>query len=187
MAAVTSGGRSEAADELLKEALLAAGNGSGSGGDGDGEEDLEEIRSVGSFLRHAADENRKLWYLAGPAIITSITQYSLGAITQVFAGHLTTLELDAISTENNVIAGLAFGIMVCILYPLHILDVRVEYTDPWAPGTIVGVPDTCRQKYSSSSNSNWLSQRNKIRNLEQASHTCMDKKDSDLVHYTHRL
>jgi hypothetical protein len=111
--AVTSGHR-ERADEPLKEALLAARNGSGS--DGDGEKDLEEIRSVGSFLRHAAEENRKLWYLAGPAIITSITQYSLGGITQVFAGHLTTLELDAISTENNVIAGLAFGIMVCVHY-----------------------------------------------------------------------
>ncbi|PWZ26219.1 Protein DETOXIFICATION 30 [Zea mays] len=109
--AVTSG-HSERADEPLKEALLAARNGSGSDGDGDGEKDLEEIRSVGSFLRHAAEENRKLWYLAGPAIITSITQYSLGGITQVFAGHLTTLELDAISTENNVIAGLAFGIML---------------------------------------------------------------------------
>jgi MATE family multidrug resistance protein len=100
-------------DEMLREALLAAGNGNGSFSKG--EEDLEEIRSVGSFLRHAAAENRKLWYLAGPAIFTSIAQYSLGAITLVFAGHLTTLELDAFSTENNVIAGLALGITVCIL------------------------------------------------------------------------
>ncbi|CAD6265010.1 unnamed protein product [Miscanthus lutarioriparius] len=103
--AVSGGG-----DEMLRESLLAAGNGNGNGSFSKGEEDLEEIRSVGSFLRHAAAENRKLWYLAGPAIFTSIAQYSLGAITLVFAGHLTTLELDAFSTENNVIAGLALGI-----------------------------------------------------------------------------
>jgi hypothetical protein len=30
----------------------------------------------------------------------------------VFADRLTTLELDAVSTENNVVAGLAFGITV---------------------------------------------------------------------------
>ncbi|KAJ1269567.1 hypothetical protein BS78_07G221700 [Paspalum vaginatum] len=100
---------------LLREALLeeAAGNGNGSSNNhssGKGEADLEEIRSVGEFLRHAAAENRRLWCLAGPAIFTSIAQYSLGAITLVFAGHLTTLELDAVSTENNVIAGLALGI-----------------------------------------------------------------------------
>lgn len=91
-------------DDALREALLAGGNGKG-------EEDLEEIRSVAAFLRHTAEENRRLWYLAGPAIFTSLAQYSLGAVTQVFAGHLTTLDLDAVSTENSVIAGLAFGIM----------------------------------------------------------------------------
>uniref|UniRef100_A0A0D9XAL4 Protein DETOXIFICATION n=1 Tax=Leersia perrieri TaxID=77586 RepID=A0A0D9XAL4_9ORYZ len=76
------------------------------------QEDLEEIRSVKEFMRLAAEENRRLWYLAGPAIFTSLAQYSLGAVTQVFAGHLTTLELDAVSTENMVIAGLALGIML---------------------------------------------------------------------------
>uniref|UniRef100_A0A0E0AYL4 Protein DETOXIFICATION n=1 Tax=Oryza glumipatula TaxID=40148 RepID=A0A0E0AYL4_9ORYZ len=59
------------------------------------QDDLEEIRSVGELMRLAAEENRRLWYLAGPAIFTSLAQYSLGAVTQVFAGHLTTLELDA--------------------------------------------------------------------------------------------
>uniref|UniRef100_A0ACD5ZX75 Uncharacterized protein n=1 Tax=Avena sativa TaxID=4498 RepID=A0ACD5ZX75_AVESA len=91
-------------DDALRVALLAS---AGGGEDGD----LEEIRSVSTFLRRAGEENRRLWLLAGPAIFTSLAQYSLGAITQVLAGHLTTLELDAVSTENSVIAGLAFGIM----------------------------------------------------------------------------
>ncbi|KAK1303702.1 Protein TRANSPARENT TESTA 12 [Acorus calamus] len=75
------------------------------------EEDIEEIRSCGQFMGLAVEENKKLWCLAGPAIFTALAQYSLGALTQVFAGHLTTLELDAVSVENMVIAGLAYGIM----------------------------------------------------------------------------
>lgn len=107
---------------MMREALLPPpagdGNGNGTGGGKVEVEDLEEIRSVRAFLRHAAEENRRLWHLAGPAIFTSIAQYSLGAVTLVFAGHLTTLELDAVSTENNVIAGLALGIMVLDLTTL---------------------------------------------------------------------
>ncbi|KAF3324929.1 putative MATE efflux family protein [Carex littledalei] len=74
--------------------------------------DLEEIKSIKKFLKEAKEENKRIWSLAGPAIFTAIAQYSLGGSTQVFAGHLTTLELDAVSTENSVIAGLAFGIML---------------------------------------------------------------------------
>ncbi|KAK1326922.1 Protein TRANSPARENT TESTA 12 [Acorus calamus] len=76
------------------------------------EEDIEEISSCGQFIELAVEENKKLWCLAGPAIFTALAQYSLGALTQVFAGHLTTLELDAVSIENMVIAGLAYGIML---------------------------------------------------------------------------
>ncbi|XP_014503416.1 protein DETOXIFICATION 33-like [Vigna radiata var. radiata] len=57
-------------------------------------------------------ESKKLWRLAGPAIITSICQYSLGALTQTFAGQLGDLALAAVSVENSVIAGLGFGVML---------------------------------------------------------------------------
>ena len=63
---------------------------------------------IGSF----AEESKKLWKLAGPAIFTAICQYSLGALTQVFTGWVGELELAAVSVENSVIAGLAFGVMV---------------------------------------------------------------------------
>ncbi|XP_042379873.1 protein DETOXIFICATION 33-like [Zingiber officinale] len=92
----------------MEEALL----GNNGGRAGNAEEDMEEIRSVKQFGRAWAAENKRLWYLAGPSIFTSVCRYSLGATTQIFAGHLTTLELDAVSTENMVIAGLAFGIMM---------------------------------------------------------------------------
>ncbi|KAJ4803935.1 Protein DETOXIFICATION [Rhynchospora pubera] len=74
--------------------------------------DLKEIKSIKQFLNEARDENKRLWYLAGPVIFTCIAQYSLGATTQVFAGHLSTLELDAVSMEDLVISGLAYGIML---------------------------------------------------------------------------
>ncbi|MCL7044035.1 hypothetical protein MKW94_025351 [Papaver nudicaule] len=76
------------------------------------EPDIDEIKNFGQFCKEAKVENKKLWSLAAPAIFTAVAQYSLGGLTQVFVGQLTTLELDAVSTENMVIAGLAFGIML---------------------------------------------------------------------------
>ncbi|XP_048318341.2 protein DETOXIFICATION 29 [Ziziphus jujuba] len=75
-------------------------------------DDIQPINGVRDFFREFQTEVKKLWYLAGPAIFTSICQYSLGAITQVFAGHVGTLELAAVSVENSVIAGFSFGAML---------------------------------------------------------------------------
>ncbi|XP_059633683.1 protein DETOXIFICATION 33 [Cornus florida] len=71
----------------------------------------EEEKNVG-FFRRFGGESRKLWKLAGPAIFTAICQYSLGALTQTFAGLVGEVELAAVSVENSVIAGLAFGVML---------------------------------------------------------------------------
>ncbi|CAL5349839.1 unnamed protein product [Camellia sinensis] len=67
---------------------------------------------IQTFFREFYAESKKLWFLASPAIFTSICQYSLGAITKVFAGQLGTSELAAVSVENSIIAGFAYGIMV---------------------------------------------------------------------------
>ncbi|XP_028101771.1 protein DETOXIFICATION 29-like [Camellia sinensis] len=66
---------------------------------------------IQTFFREFYAESKKLWFLASPAIFTSICQYSLGAITKVFAGQLGTSELAAVSVENSIIAGFAYGIM----------------------------------------------------------------------------
>ncbi|KAJ8645865.1 hypothetical protein MRB53_007613 [Persea americana] len=76
------------------------------------EGDIDRIRGLGDFTRAFLVESKKLWFLAGPAIFTSICQYSLGAITQTFAGHVGTLQLAAVSIENSVIAGFSFGVML---------------------------------------------------------------------------
>ncbi|KAG2261449.1 hypothetical protein Bca52824_068528 [Brassica carinata] len=73
--------------------------------------DIRPITTIGGFVKEFNVEAKKLWYLAGPAIFTSVNQYSLGAVTQVFAGHVSTIALAAVSVENSVIAGFSFGIM----------------------------------------------------------------------------
>lgn len=75
-------------------------------------DDISPITTIGGFVKEFNVEAKKLWYLAGPAIFTSVNQYSLGAVTQVFAGHISTISLAAVSVENSVIAGFSFGIMV---------------------------------------------------------------------------
>ncbi|KAK3443204.1 hypothetical protein EUGRSUZ_B03290 [Eucalyptus grandis] len=75
-------------------------------------DDIPPIKGPRDFLREFAKESKKLWFLAGPAIFTSICRYSIGAITQVFAGQVGTLELAAVSVENSVIAGFSFGVML---------------------------------------------------------------------------
>ena len=75
-------------------------------------DDIPPIAGGRDFFREFLTESKKLWYLAGPAIFTSICQYSLGAITQVFAGHVSTLALAAVSVENSVIAGFSLGVTV---------------------------------------------------------------------------
>ncbi|KAK4402753.1 protein DETOXIFICATION 31 [Sesamum angolense] len=75
-------------------------------------DDIPPITGTRQFFFEFLVESRKLWYLAGPAIFTNICQYSLGAFTQTFAGHVGTLQLDAFSIENSVIAGLSLGVLV---------------------------------------------------------------------------
>lgn len=77
-----------------------------------GKEDLSQVTGVSDFFHKFGAESKKLWYLAGPAIFTSVCRYSLGAVTQVFAGHIGTLQLAAVSIENSVIAGFSYGVMM---------------------------------------------------------------------------
>ncbi|XP_011083755.1 protein DETOXIFICATION 33 [Sesamum indicum] len=85
-------------DGGVKEALLEKRHHQEKGGEG--------------FIKEFGAESKTLWKLSGPAIFTSICQYSLGALTQTFAGQVGEIELAAVSVENSVIAGLAFGAML---------------------------------------------------------------------------
>ncbi|XP_058194080.1 protein DETOXIFICATION 29-like isoform X1 [Rhododendron vialii] len=78
----------------------------------DEQDHVRSNKPIPYFLREFYVESKKLWYLAAPAILTAVCQYSLGAITQVFAGQLGTTELATFSVENSIIAGYGFGIML---------------------------------------------------------------------------
>ncbi|TXG52291.1 hypothetical protein EZV62_021460 [Acer yangbiense] len=80
-------------------------------GSGNGNGVEQQVKTV-SVVKEFGYESKRLWKIAGPAIFTAICHYSLGALTQTFAGLVGELELAAVSVENSVIAGLAYGIML---------------------------------------------------------------------------
>lgn len=104
---------STAADHQNEDAAInASTTKSGNGIFTPGAKDIAPITSVPGFFREFLTESKKLWYLAGPAISASICKYSLGAITQVYAGQVSTIALAAFSIENSVIAGFCFGVLL---------------------------------------------------------------------------
>ncbi|OVA19013.1 Multi antimicrobial extrusion protein [Macleaya cordata] len=67
---------------------------------------------ISSFMKSVWEESKMIWYIAGPAILTSLFQYSLAFVTQTLVGHIGTIELAAVGLQNLVIAGIGFGIML---------------------------------------------------------------------------
>lgn len=57
-------------------------------------------------------EAKKVWQIAGPAILNAVSLFSLEFVTAAFAGRLGDLELAAVSEVHNVIAGFVYGVMV---------------------------------------------------------------------------
>ncbi|XP_061346440.1 protein DETOXIFICATION 33 [Gastrolobium bilobum] len=72
---------------------------------------VEDVKPL-SLVKKFGFESKMLWRIAGPAIFTSLCQYSLGALTLTFSGRIDELDLAAVSVENSVIAGLSFGVML---------------------------------------------------------------------------
>jgi MATE family multidrug resistance protein len=60
-----------------------------------------------------AVETRMLVRLAAPAVLVYMINYFMSMSTQIFAGHLGTLELAAASLGNTGIQVFAYGLMVC--------------------------------------------------------------------------
>ncbi|PIA34150.1 hypothetical protein AQUCO_03800014v1 [Aquilegia coerulea] len=81
------------------------------GKDISGEEE-EDISLKSSFVRKTWEEVKTTWYIAGPAILTSLFQYSLGFVTRTLVGHLGTIELAAVGLQGLVVSGIGFGIMM---------------------------------------------------------------------------
>ena len=57
-------------------------------------------------------ESKKIWQIAGPSIFTRLAMFSVTVITQSFAGHLSDIDLAAISIVTTVIIAITFGFLV---------------------------------------------------------------------------
>ncbi|KAH0455519.1 hypothetical protein IEQ34_015551 [Dendrobium chrysotoxum] len=66
-------------------------------------------------------ESKKLWRVAGPAIFSRVSTYSMIVITQAFAGHLGDLQLASMSIANNVVIGFSFGLLLGMASALETL------------------------------------------------------------------
>ncbi|EOX98550.1 Multi antimicrobial extrusion protein - like 10 [Theobroma cacao] len=64
------------------------------------------------IVKRSWKESKKMWAIAGPAVLVSVSQFSIGFVTVAFAGHLGELELAAVTVTTNVIEGFVFGIML---------------------------------------------------------------------------
>lgn len=76
--------------------------------------DIKPINGVCDFFKEFYYESKKLWYLAAPAIFNGVCQYGIGTITSIFAGHIGSLQLAALSMTTAVVAAFGFGILVRI-------------------------------------------------------------------------
>ncbi|XP_026440099.1 protein DETOXIFICATION 33-like [Papaver somniferum] len=72
----------------------------------------ENENSQVSFSIKVWEENKIVWYIAGPCILSAIFKFSLAFVTQTWVGHVGTLELAAFGLQNLVISGLTYGIML---------------------------------------------------------------------------
>ncbi|KAL6849945.1 hypothetical protein ACP4OV_020572 [Aristida adscensionis] len=74
-----------------------------------------------TLRRRVYEESKKLWIIAGPAIFTSASTYSMTVITQALAGHLGDLELASISFACTVLTGFNYGLMLGMASALETL------------------------------------------------------------------
>ena len=121
---MSGAGEAAGGGSKLQSPLLAAASGPAttSAGGGDGghgvSRQLEGILRDGSrpwprrALAASAVELRLLTRLAAPAVLVYTVNYLMSMSTQIFSGHLGTLELAAASLGNNGIQIFAYGLMV---------------------------------------------------------------------------
>ncbi|KAH7848903.1 hypothetical protein Vadar_009902 [Vaccinium darrowii] len=81
----------------------------------------EQESNGGNLIRRIWLESKKTWLIAGPSIFTRIAMFSLTVITQSFAGHLSDLDLAAISIVTTVVIGITFGFLLGMASALETL------------------------------------------------------------------
>lgn len=83
--------------------------------------DMRPIRGARDLCKEFRVESKRMWCLAGPAVFISVCHYSLGVVTQMFAGQLGTLELAAVSVGNYAVSGFSFAVLIGLVSALQTL------------------------------------------------------------------
>lgn len=94
-------------------------NGQHGGRDSSG--DYLPVTSVAGARRVLVAESRKLWAIAAPIAFNILCMYGLNSTTQIFVGHIGTLQLSAAATGLSVVSCFSFGFMVS---DLNIYELR---------------------------------------------------------------
>ncbi|XP_075675092.1 protein DETOXIFICATION 27-like isoform X1 [Castanea sativa] len=85
------------------------------------EQNQQEELNASSLLRQTWLESKKLWAVAGPSIFSRLAMFSMTVITQSFSGHLSDLDLAAISIASTVIIAITFGFLLGMASALETL------------------------------------------------------------------
>ncbi|KAL5705451.1 Protein DETOXIFICATION 27 [Ranunculus cassubicifolius] len=73
------------------------------------------------LIKQVLLESSKIWQIAGPAIFSRVALFSMTLISQAFAGHLSNLDLAAISIATTVIITISFGSLLGMASALETL------------------------------------------------------------------
>ncbi|KAI9200661.1 hypothetical protein LWI28_011298 [Acer negundo] len=89
----------------------------------DHQEEEEEEEEVDNLLCKIWKESKKLWEIAGPSIFSRLAMFLMTVVTQAFAGHLSDLDLAAISIVTTVIISISFGLLLGMASALESRDI----------------------------------------------------------------
>ncbi|KAK7270471.1 hypothetical protein RIF29_23640 [Crotalaria pallida] len=76
------------------------------------DDDYTRVKSFNEAKLVVWTETVKLWEIAVPVALTSLSQYLLISSTAIFAGHLGDLELSSISVCNSVLGTISFALLI---------------------------------------------------------------------------
>ncbi|KAM0938909.1 putative multi antimicrobial extrusion protein [Dioscorea sansibarensis] len=86
-----------------------------------GEDELE-VRSFSDAIRLFTEESKKQWMLAAPIAMTALFSYGINSSVQIFAGHLSALQLSAVSTALTLCSNLTTGFLLSMGSALETLS-----------------------------------------------------------------
>ncbi|KAB1220438.1 hypothetical protein CJ030_MR3G009898 [Morella rubra] len=67
--------------------------------------------NLGSVVRETWSESKKMWAIASPSILSGLAMFNMTVRPQSFSGHLSDLDLAAISIASTVIIAITFGFL----------------------------------------------------------------------------